>query len=114
MWEDHKEVWEPKNGHFQTVVLEKTLESPLDWKKIKSVNPKVNQSWIFIGRTDSEAEAPELWPPDGKGWLNGKILIGIFIIPILQMRKLRLREINQREEGRKEGKKEGIEGGVGE
>ena len=95
-------------------MVEKALENPLNFKKIKQVNPKGNQPWIFIRRTDSEAEAPELWPPDGKGWLNGKILIGIFIIPILQMRKLRLREINQREEGRKEGKKEGIEGGVGE
>ena len=55
-----------------TVLLEKTLESPLDCKEIKPVNPKGNQSWIFIGRTDAEAEAPVLWPPDVKGWLIGK------------------------------------------
>ena len=54
------------------VVLEKTLESPLDCKEIKPVNPKGNQSWIFIGRTDAEAETPILWPPDGKNWLIGK------------------------------------------
>ena len=54
------------------MVLEKTLESPLDWKEIQLVNPKGNQSWIFIGRTDAEAEAPILWPPDGKNWLLGK------------------------------------------
>jgi len=54
------------------MVLEKTLESPLDWKEIQPVNPKGNQSWIFIGRTDAEAEAPILWPPDGKNWLLGK------------------------------------------
>ena len=71
MWElDHKEGWAPKNWCFQTVVLEKTLESPLDSKKIKPVNPKGNQSWILIGRTD--AEAPLLWPPDAKKWLIGK------------------------------------------
>ena len=55
-----------------TVVLEKTIESPLDSKKIKPVNPKWNQLWIFIGRTDAEAEAPILWPPDAKSWLIGK------------------------------------------
>ena len=60
---DHKEDWEPKNECFQTVVLEKTLENPLDSKEIKPVNPKGNLSWIFIGRTDAEAEAPVLWPP---------------------------------------------------
>ena len=54
------------------MVLEKTLESPLDWKEIQPVNPKGNQSWIFIGRTDAEAEGPILWPPDGKNWLLGK------------------------------------------
>ena len=70
MWElDHKEGWEPKNWCFWTVVLEKTLESPLDCKEIRTVNPKGNQSWIFIGRTDAEAEAPVLWPPDVKNWL---------------------------------------------
>ena len=68
MWElDHKEDWAPKNWCFQTVLLEKTLESPLDCKEIKLVNPKGNQSWIFIGRTD--AEAPILWPPDAKSQL---------------------------------------------
>ena len=73
MWElDHKEGWAPKNGCFWTVVLEKTLESPLDNKEIKPVNPKGNQSWIFIGRTDAEAEASTLWPPDVKNWLIGK------------------------------------------
>ena len=73
MWElDHKEGWAPKNWYFQTVVLEKTLESPLDHKEIKPVNPKENQSWIFIGRTDTEAEALILWPPDVMGWVVGK------------------------------------------
>ena len=73
MWElDYKESWVPKNWCFRTVVLEKTLESPLDCKEIKPVNPKGNQSWIFIGRTDAEAEAPVLWPPEGKSWLTGK------------------------------------------
>ena len=71
MWElDHKESWELKNWCFWTVVLEKTLEGPLDFKEIKPVNPKGNQSWIFIGRTD--AEAPIFWPPDVKNWLIGK------------------------------------------
>ena len=73
MWElDHKESWASKNWCFWTVVLEKTLESPLDCKEIKPVNSKGNQPWIFIGRTDSEAEAPILWPPDVKSWLTGK------------------------------------------
>ena len=73
MWElDYKESWAPKNWCFWTVVLEKTLESPLDWKEIKPVNPKGNQSWIFIGRTDAEAETPILWPPDVKNWLIWK------------------------------------------
>ena len=67
MWElDHKEGWAPKNWWFWTVVLEKTLESPLDCNDIKQVNPKRNQPWIFIGRTD--AEVPILWPPDAKSW----------------------------------------------
>ena len=71
MWElDHKEDWAPKNWCFWTVVLEKTLKSSLDWKEIKPVDPKRNQRWIFIGRTD--AEAPIIWPPDGKSWLTGK------------------------------------------
>ena len=67
---DHKESWALQNWCFQTVVLEKTLESPLDCKKIKPVNPKGNQPWIFTGKTD--AEAPILWPPDGKSRLTGK------------------------------------------
>ena len=73
MWEsDHKEGWEPKNWCFWTVVLEKTLESPLDCKEIKQVNHKGNQSWIFTGRTDAEAEAPVFWPHDIKSWFTGK------------------------------------------
>ena len=73
VWElDHKEGWEPKNWCFWTVVLEKTLENPLDCKEIKPVNPKGNQFWIFIGRTDVETEALILWPPDVKSWLIGK------------------------------------------
>ena len=70
MWElDHKNGWAPKNRCFWTVVLEKTLESPLDSKEIQAVNPKGNQPWIFIGRTDVKAEAPTLWSPDMKSWL---------------------------------------------
>ena len=73
MWElDYKESWAPKNWYFWTVVLEKTLESPLDCKEIQPVHPKGNQSWIFIGRTDAEPETPILWPPDSKNWLIGK------------------------------------------
>ena len=73
MWElDCEESWAPKNWRFWTVVLEKTLETPLDCKEIQPVNPKGNQSWIFIGRTDTEAETPILWPPDVKNWLIGK------------------------------------------
>ena len=73
MWElDYKESWVLKNWCFWTVVLEKTLESPLDCKEIQPVHPKGNQSWIFIGRTDAEAEALILWPPDAKNWLIGK------------------------------------------
>ena len=76
MWElAHKESWALKNWRFWTVVSEKTLESPLDSKEIKAVHPKGNQSWIFIGRTDGEAETPMLWPPDGKSWLIGKTLM---------------------------------------
>ena len=75
MWEmDHKEGWVSKNWHFWIVVLEKTLVSPLDCKEIKPVNPTGYQSWIFIGRTDAEAEAPILWPPDVKSSLIGKDL----------------------------------------
>ena len=73
MWElNYKESWVLQNWCFWTVVLEKTLESPLGCKKIKPVNPKGNQSWIFIGRTDAEADTPILWPPDAKNWLIGK------------------------------------------
>ena len=73
MWElGYKENWVPKHRCFWTVVLEKTLESPLDCKEIKPVHPKVNQSWIFIGRTDAEAETPVIWPPDVKNWLIWK------------------------------------------
>ena len=73
MWElDYKESWVLKNWCFWTVVLEKTFESPLDCKEIWSVNPKGNQSRIFIGRTDAEAETPILWPPDEKNWLLWK------------------------------------------
>ena len=73
MWElDYKENWAPKNWCFWTVVLEKTLESPLDCKEIQPVHPKGHQSWVFIGRTDVEAETPILWPPDTKSWLSWK------------------------------------------
>ena len=73
MWElDYKENWVLKNWCFWTTVLEKTLESPLDWKEIQPVNPKGNQSWIFLGRTDNEAETPILWPPGVKSWLIWK------------------------------------------
>ena len=73
MWElDRKEGWVPKNWYTQIVVLEKTLESPLDSKEFKLVNPKGDQSCIFIGRTDTEAETPTLWPPDVKSQLIGK------------------------------------------
>ena len=73
MWElDYKESWEPKNLCFWTVVLEKTLDSLLDYKEIQPVNPKGNQSWIFIGRTDAAAETPILWPPDAKSWIIWK------------------------------------------
>ena len=73
MWElDYKESWVPKNGCFWTVVLKKTLETPLDCREILPVNPKGNQPWIFIGRTDAEAEIPILWPPDERSWLIEK------------------------------------------
>ena len=73
MWElDYKESWAPKNWCFWPVVLEKALWSPLDCKEIQPVHPKGNQSWIFIGRTDAEAETPILWSPDAKNWLIGK------------------------------------------
>ena len=69
---DHREGWLLKNWCFQAVVLEKTLESSPDCKKIKPGNPKANQHWIFIGRTDAEAEAPVIWPSDAKSWLTRK------------------------------------------
>ena len=73
IWElAHKEGWAPKNWCFWTVVLENTLESPLDHKEIQPVNPKGHQSWIFIRRTDAEAEVPIFWPADAKSWLIGK------------------------------------------
>ena len=75
MWElDHKKSWAPKNWCFWTVVLQKTLESPLDSNEIQPVHPKGNQSWKFIGRTDAEGETPKLWPPDVKSWLIWKDL----------------------------------------
>ena len=73
MWElDYKESWVPKNWCFWTVVLEKTLESPLDCKEIQSVHPKGDQSWVFIVRTDAKAETPILWSPVAKSWLIWK------------------------------------------
>ena len=69
---DYKEGWVPKKWCFWTVVLEKTPESPLACKEIQPVHPKGDQSWVFIGRTGAEAEAPILWPPDAKSWLIGK------------------------------------------
>ena len=73
MWElDSKESWAPKNWCFWTVVLEKTLESPLDCKEIQPVHPKGDQFWVFTGRTDVVAETSILWPPDAKSWLIGK------------------------------------------
>ena len=73
MWElDHKEGWASKNWCFWTVLLEKTLESPLDSKEVTPINPKGNQPWIFFGRTDGEAEAPTFWSPNVKSQLNGK------------------------------------------
>ena len=73
MWElDHREGWELKNWRFWILMLQKTLESPLDSKEIKPVNPKGNQPWIFIGRTEVEAESPILPPPAAKSWLSGK------------------------------------------
>ena len=73
MWElDHEESWAPKNWCFQSMVLEKTVESPLDCKEIQPVHPKGDQSWMFIGRTDAEAETPILRPPHANRWLTGK------------------------------------------
>ena len=76
MWElEYKEIWVPMNWWFCTVVLDKTLESPLDSKEIQPVHAKGDQSWVFTGRTDVEDETPILWPPDVKGWLIWKILM---------------------------------------
>ena len=73
MWElDHKESWKPKNWCLWTVVLEETVESPLDCKEIQPVHPKGDQSWVFFGRNDVKAETPVLWPPHAKSWLIGK------------------------------------------
>ena len=73
MWElNCEESWAPKNWCFWTVVLERTFENPLDCKEIQPVHPKGDQSWVFIGRTDAEAETPVLWPPHAKSWLIGK------------------------------------------
>ena len=77
MWElDYKESWALNNWCFWTVVLEKTLESPLDSKEIQPVHPKGNRSWIFIERTDAEAETPIFWPPDAKNWLEKTLMLG--------------------------------------
>ena len=73
MWElEYKKSWMKKNWGFWTIMLEKTLENPLDCKEIQSVHPKGDQSWVFIGRTDFEAETPIFWPPDAKSWLIWK------------------------------------------
>ena len=72
----YKENWAPKNWCFWIVVLEKTLESPLDWKEIQLVHPKGDQSWVFNGRTDAKAETPVLWPPHVQSWLIGKEMLG--------------------------------------
>ena len=84
MWElEHKVGWAVKNWCFLTVMLEKTLESPLDCKVIKPVNPKGNHSWIIIGRTDAEAETPILWPPDAKNWLVSPLWSGAALLSFL-------------------------------
>ena len=76
MWElDYKESWAPKNWRFRTVVLEKTLESPLDCKEIQPVHSRGDQPWVFFGINDAEAETPVLWPPRAKSWLTGKTLM---------------------------------------
>ena len=76
MWElKYKESWAQKNWCFWTAVLEKTLESPLDCKEIQTVHPKGDQSWVFIGRTDVEAETPILWPPDVKSWFEKTLIL---------------------------------------
>ena len=80
---DHKEGWALKNWCFWTVVLENTLESPLDCKEIQPVHPKGDQSWVFTGQTDVEAETPILWPPDVKKWLIWKDLCTSAFIAVL-------------------------------
>ena len=76
LWElDYKECWVPKNGCFLIVVIEKNFKNPLDSNEIQPVNPKGNQPWMFTGRTDTEAKAPILWPPDGRANLLEKTLI---------------------------------------
>ena len=73
MWQlDYKESWVPNNWCFWSLVLEKTLESPLDYEEIQPVHPKGNQAWVFIGRTDADTETPIIWPPDVKSWLIWK------------------------------------------
>ena len=91
---DHKERWVPKNWCYWNVVLEKTLESSLDCKDIKPVNPKGNKSWIFVGRTDAEAEAPILWPLDGKNWFISKTLMLGKIEGRRRRRRWRMRWLN--------------------
>ena len=77
MWElDCEEIWVPKNWCFWTVLLEKTLESPLDFKEIQPVHPKGDQSWVFFGRTDAKGETPVLWPPHAKSWLENTLMLG--------------------------------------
>ena len=92
MWGfDYKENWAPKNWCFWTVVLEKTLESPVDSKEMQPVHPKGNQSWIFIGRTDAEAETPILWPRNVKNWLIWKDLMLGKIEGVKRRRRQRMR-----------------------
>ena len=94
-WEvDHKNGWETKNRCFGTMMLEKTFKSPLDSKKIEPVNPKGNQPWIFIGRTDAEAAAPVLWPPDEKSHLIGKILMLGKIEGRMRSRQRRMKQLD--------------------
>ena len=92
---DRKEGWAPKNWYFRTLVLEKTLKSPLDSKEIQSVNPKGNQPWIFTGRIDAEAEAPVLWPPDAKSQFTEE--------PILKLGKTEGRRKRERQRIRLDG-----------
>ena len=95
MWElDYKESWVPKNWCFWTVVLEKTLESPLDCRGIQPVHSKGDQFWVFIGRTDVEAETPIVWPPEAESWLIWKdSVLAIINTAAMNMRLSRLREL---------------------